>query len=41
MDGRCHGDNLRILLIQQEQALFIVIETIWSAVTIIGHVPVD
>ena len=42
MDGCCHGHNLRNPTNQQVQALFIVIETIWSAVTIyVGHVPVD
>ena len=42
MDGCCHGDNRYNPTNQQPQALFIVIDTIWSAVTIyVGHVPVD
>ena len=32
MDGCCHGDNLRILLINRHKPYFFVIETIWSAV---------
>ena len=34
MDGCCHGDNLRILLINRHKP-YLLSETIWSAVTTI------